>query len=161
MVVAYYEVYAEGLRIGYLLVSLDAAVENNHELHILLGNKVDNLVRDAVALLISGGNIEIEFGVEILKIAVHKRHGRSAIHVIVAVHKYFLLRTHSSVKTLYGLIHVGHEEGVVEVTERRMKEALGGFDCGYATLYQKVAHRRAVGKTARKLGAELLLFGRQ
>ena len=90
---------------------------------------------------------------------MYKSHGRRAVDVVVAIDHNFLFRPHGAVQAVDGLVHVLHQEGVVEVTERRMEELLG---LGYgrdAALNKQVAYRGAIGEAAGKLAAYPYLPG--
>ena len=57
MVVAYYEVYAELLGIGYLLDGFYSAVENYYQFHVVGVCIVYSLFAHAVSFFVSVGNI--------------------------------------------------------------------------------------------------------
>ena len=67
MVVADYEIDAERGGMFDFLVGLYAAVENNHQLDTLVGEFVDAFAGYAIAFVVACGNVEIEFGVEVLQ----------------------------------------------------------------------------------------------
>ncbi len=88
--VADYEIYSAGGRVFYFINGLDTAVEDDYELDVFLGGTVYGRFGDAVSLVVAGGDIEVDFRIEILQITVDQRYGGGAVHVIVAVDKYFL-----------------------------------------------------------------------
>ena len=158
VVVADDEVDAQLLGVGYLLVGLDAAVEDDDKLHALLGGQVDGGFGDAVALIVARGDVVVYLGVVVLQVAVHERHGRRAVHVVVSVDHDSFFGPHRSVEPVYSLVHVGHEEGVVEVAQRRMEKFLSFGNRTNASLHQQFAYRRDGGKPSCELCLELLFF---
>ncbi len=142
------------------LVGLYAAVENNHQLDTLVGEFVDAFAGYAIAFVVACGNVEIEFGVEVLQVAENKRHGSAAVHIVVAVHHDALFAAHGAVQALHGSIHARHEKRIVKVAQRRVEEPLGTIDIVDATLYQKIGNRLAVGEATGKFSADALFFHR-
>lgn len=143
MVVADYEVDAMLAGMGYLLVGLDAAVEDDDEFYALTGEIVDDVARDSIPFFVAGGNEIVDVGVEVAEILVDQRNGCSAIDVVVAVDHYLLFRPHGSVEPVHRFLHVGHKEGVVEIFQPGIKESLGILDRRDATLHQQLAYGRA------------------
>ncbi len=158
MVVADDEIDAAGGCILDFVDGLDAAVEYDDELDAVVGRIVDDVARYAVALVVAGGYVEINLGVEILEIAVYERHGSGAVDIVVAVHEYLLFGAHGAVEAVDGLVHVGHEEGVVEVAQRWMEKFLGLGDRCDAALHEQLAYRGDIGITAAQLALEFLLL---
>ena len=143
-----------------LVDGFDAAVENYDQFHTLLGHIIDAFARNAVAFVVACGDIEIELGVEILKIAVYERYGSGAVDIVVAVDHDFFFRTHSPVEAFDGFVHIVHEERIVKVAEGWVKELIGCCYGGDATLYKEVCYGRTIGKAPGKFGAESLFFRR-
>ncbi len=57
----------------------------------LLGDIVDALARYSVAVVVAGGNVEVELGIIVLEVAVDEGYGGGAVDVVVAVdHNSFL-----------------------------------------------------------------------
>ncbi len=160
VVVADYEIDAERGGMFDFLVGLYAAVENNHQLDTLVGEFVDAFAGYAIAFVVACGNVEIEFGVEVLQVAENKRHGSAAVHIVVAVHHDALFAAHGAVQALHGSIHARHEKRIVKVAQRRVEEPLGTIDIVDATLYQKIGNRLAVGEATGKFSADALFFHR-
>ncbi|GFI14669.1 hypothetical protein IMSAGC008_02229 [Muribaculaceae bacterium] len=108
MVVAYYEIDAAFGCIAYFVDGLYSAVENYYELYAAFGHIVYAFAGYAVAFLVAGGDIVFELGVKILQIAVHKGHGRGAVHIVVAIYEDFFFRAHRTVQPLDGFVHIRH-----------------------------------------------------
>ena len=114
-------------RMGDFDVGLYATVENDDEFNTLTCEIVDGFRRNAISLLVAGGDEIVDVGVEILEILVDKRDGSGAVDVVVAVYHYLLLGPHGSVEPFDSLVHVGQKERVVEVLQLRMEEAVSFF----------------------------------
>ncbi len=156
--IADYEVYAKRRRVCYLVVSLYPAVENYHKFHILCRYLVDYGTRYSVAFLVARGDVEVQFGIEILEVSVDKSDGRCAVDIIIPVNKYFFLGTHGAVEPFDGLVHVRHKKRIVEVAQRGMEKFLGALNGRDTPLDEQIADRRAVGETPRKLLPQLLFL---
>ena len=84
-------------------------------------------MRDAVAFLIAVRDIELNllFLEERLEVGVDQSHGCGAVHVIVAVNQHFLALVDGAEHALDGFVHVGHQEGIVELVEGGTEESFG------------------------------------
>ena len=145
MVVADNEVDTAALGILYLVDGFDATVEDDYQLHPIVGGIIDYLARYAIALVVACWNVKVNLRIKILQIPVHQGNCCGAIYIVVAIHQDFFFRAHCAVDAVHRLVHVGHQEGVVEVTQRRVKEFLGLFDRRDATLHEQLRHRRTIG----------------
>lgn len=125
VVVADDEVDAERLGVGYLFNSLDAAVEDDDELHAGLLGVVDAFLAYAVTFVVAIGDVILDVGVELLYELIHQCYRSASVHVVVAVDEYAFLAAHRVVEAVDGEVHVLHEEGVDEVCQLRMEESLG------------------------------------
>ena len=109
------QIDAQALGGGYFVDGLDAAVEDYEEFHIGLLGILDALTRHSVALFVAVGDVVVDVGIVFLQESVYQCHGRHAVDIIVAIDHDALLAAHGHVQALYGQVHVGHEEGVVQV----------------------------------------------
>ena len=125
MVVADYEVDAVVAGILYLLDSLYAAVKYYDELHLIFDGIINAFSRDAVSLFVAGGYIIFYVAVIILQIFIYQGYGCGAVDIIVAIHHYALLGAHSFVQAFHGLVHVRHQERVMQVGNGRRQKSLG------------------------------------
>ena len=91
MMVADDKIDAERGGIFYLFDSLDSAIQDYYQFHPRGMSLVDGFGRDAISLVISGGDIVLDVGVEILQVLVDQCDGSSAIDIIVAKHHDLLL----------------------------------------------------------------------
>lgn len=83
--IADYKIDATCFGILYFLDCFDAAVEDNDEFDAGFGSFVDNALRYAIALVVSGRYVVLYLAVEILEIAVHQCDGCRAVNVIVSI----------------------------------------------------------------------------
>ena len=150
VVVADYHVYSLAAGVLHLLNGLDAAVQGDYEVHARLRGVVDALCGKAVALVISVGDVEVHFRGEALDEGIDQRHGGGAVHVIVSVNQDFLSAGYGVAHALDGYVHVLHQEGVVQVVQRRAEEGAGLLEGLHSPLDQKVG-QDAVNS---KLGCE-------
>ena len=67
---------------------------------------------------------------------VNQRDGRAAVHVVVAVNHDLLVVAHGAFDPLDRLVHVLHQERIVEVREVGFKELVRLFYGVYASLYE-------------------------
>ena len=123
--VAYDEVDAETLGIGYFVNGLDTAVEDYDELYTRLLGIVDALLAHTVALVVTVGDVILDVGVELLYKLIHQRYCRASVHVVIAIHQDALLAPHGIVKAVDGQVHILHEERIDKVGQLRMEESLG------------------------------------
>ena len=131
------EIHAFGLRIDNLFRGLDTAVEGDDEPHALAGGEVDTLDRDAVAFGIAVGDVEGQvFMPDLAQELVNQRDGRAAIDVVVAVDHDLLSVAYGAFDPFDRLVHILHQEGIVEVREVGFKEFLRLFYRVYASLYE-------------------------
>ena len=91
------EVYSALTCIGYLLHSLDAAVEHDHQSHARLGSIIHTLARHSVTLLIAVGDVIVDIGIILLQESIHQCNGCASVHIIVSIHQYALLAAKSSI----------------------------------------------------------------
>ena len=137
VVVADDEIHAFRLCIGNLFRGLDAAVQGDDEADALVGRQIDPLDRDAVPFGIAVRDVEHQvFVPDLAQELVDQRDGRAAVHVVVAVDHDLLIVRHGALDPLDRLVHVLHQEGIVQVRETRSKELLRLFYGVYASLYE-------------------------
>ncbi len=137
MVVADDEIHAFLFGIDDLFRGLDTAVEGDDEPHALAGCEVDALDRNTVAFGVAVGDVESQVLVpELAEELVDQRHGRAAVDVVVAVNHDFLIVRDGPFDPFDRLVHVLHQERVVEVGEGGLKELFRLFYGVYASLYE-------------------------
>ena len=111
--------------IFHLVDGLDAAVERDDQAETAVGRPVDALVGHAVALVVAVGNVEIDLVGETRDEGIDQRDGRRAVHVIIAIDQDLLPGGDRAVQALHGLVHVLHQEGVVQGVQRGAEEGAG------------------------------------
>ena len=137
VVVADDEIHALRLRIDNLFRGFDAAVQGDDEPHALAGREVDPFDRNAVTFGIAVGNVEHQvFVPDLAQELVNQCDGRAAVHVVVAVNHDLLVVAHGALDPLDRLVHVLHQERIVEVREVGFKELVRLFYGVYASLYE-------------------------
>ena len=143
MVIADDEVDAERAGVGYLLDGLGARVYGDDELDACLSGLSDPGRGDAVALIIAVGDMVAQLvgGTVSTEIAVEQRHGRGAVDIVVAVDEDLVPTLQGEAEACHGGLHVLHEEGIVQLLETRMEEALGLLHRANAALDQEAPHR--------------------
>ena len=144
----------------HFLDGLDAAVQRNNQVHAIVGRPVQGLVREAVAFVVAVRDIERELLGEILEEGIQLGHSRGAVYVVVAVNQDLLLAHDGLVQTLYGLVHILHQERIVQVFQLRAEETAGFFKVVYATLDQKVGQNPVNAEFCSQF-ASLLCVGRR
>ena len=125
MVVADDEVDAFLLGIGYLIDCLDTAIQHDDELDTSLVCIIHSFHGHSITFLVSVGDVVVDVGIELLEELVDQCYGRSAIHIIVTIHQYAFLPSHSFVQTIDRDVHIPHQEGVVQLVELGTEEFLG------------------------------------
>ena len=137
MVVADDEIHAFLFRIDDLFHGLDSAVEGDDERDAFLRRVIDAFDRDAVAFGVPVWNVERQVAVsDVAEELVHERHGRAAVHVVIAVHHDLLAVAHGLRHAFHRAFHVFHQKRIVQVGELRIKKLLCSFYCVYASLYE-------------------------
>jgi hypothetical protein len=121
VVVADDHVHAPCVGMVHLVHRADAAVEGDDERKPVVGRKVDALGAHAIALAIAVGNVEVQVA-QVFQEAIDQGHGRGAVHIIVAIDEHLLAIAKGAHQAVNGLVHVLHQEGVVEVVERWAEE---------------------------------------
>ena len=74
------------------------------------------------------------------EIAVEQRHGRGAVDVVVAVDEDPIPTLQREAEARHSGLHVLHEEGIVQLLEARMEEALRLLHRAHAALDQEAPH---------------------
>ena len=161
VVVANDEIDAERGGIFDFLDGLNAAVEDYDEFDALLVELVDYAMRDAISVVVAGGDIVSDVGVVIAEILVDERHSGSAVDIVVSVNHNALLASHGTVETSHCEVHLGHQEGVVEVAQGRAEELFSLLNRRHTSLNQKLANSGCVGITLCQRRLYLLFFGCQ
>ena len=159
VVVADDEVDTLFLGIRHLFHGLDAAVQHDDQLHARLRSIIHSFHRHAVALVVAVRNVIVDVGVILLDELVDQCHGRSAVHVIVAIDQYSFFPAHSPVQAFHGRIHVLHQERIVQLGKLGTEELPRGLDRGDATLHQQPGQYRADAQRLRQLPAFFCLLG--
>ena len=137
------EVYSALTCIGYLLHSLDAAVEHNHQSHARLSGIIHTLARHSVTLLISVGDVIVDIGIILLQESIHQCNGCASVHIVVSIHQDALLTAKSSIEPGHCLVHILEQERVKQFGELRAKEGTGFLCSGDTTFEQESAKHRA------------------
>ena len=139
VVVADDEVHAALVGVGHLVDGFDAAVERDDECDATADGVVDALERDAVALIVAVGDVVFDRRGVGAEEFVDQRHGRCAVHVVIAINHDPLLVAQSLVEALDSLEHVGHQEGVVQVAEVGVEVVEGLVGGGDTSLHEQQA----------------------
>ena len=115
MMVADDYVNALGRGIFYLVNGLDSAVQCYNEPETVFRSPVDTLFGHAIALVISVGNVEIHRRSQPADKRIDQCHCCSPVHVIVSIDENLLIAVHCLFKTLHRLVHILHQERVMDV----------------------------------------------
>ena len=143
VVVADDEIYAKALGVGYHVIGLDAAVENDDELHARLMGIVNAFLAHAVAFVVAVGNVIVDIGVKLLQELIDQCHSRATVNIVVAINEHSLLTSHGIVEPVHGHVHVLHQERVDEVGKLRAEKPLGGTFRSDASLDEQSRKSRA------------------
>ena len=135
MVVANDEIDPLTLCIDNLLGSLDSAVQGDDQRDTLAGGVINTLARNTVSLRVAVGDIEREvFVSDLAQELVDQSHRSGSIHVIISVHHNLLAISDGLLHALNRLLHILHQEGIVQVSELRVEELTRSFYGVYASL---------------------------
>ena len=124
MVVADNEIDAETLGIRHQRIAPHAAIECNDETEALLSRIVDALFGNAVAFLVPVGDIILNPRIKGAEELIYDRHGSGAIHIVIAIDKDSLLAADGEFDARNGLLHVLHQERIVQMVETGFEETL-------------------------------------
>ena len=108
MVVANDEIDAQLLGVGNFVDGLDAAVQNDDELHARLPCILNAFAAHPVALVVAVGNVVIDIRIEQAQEFIDQGHRRAAIHIIIAINHDTLLTPHGVVEPIDGHVHIFH-----------------------------------------------------
>ena len=130
MVVAYDHIYSLCPGIFDLLIGLDAAIQSDDQSETAVAGPVYSLERKAIALVITVGNIEVDFLGISPQERIYERHRRRAVDIVVAVNQYLFLGGDGLADSFHRSIHILHQEGIVEIVKAGTEEGtrlLEGF----------------------------------
>ena len=159
MMVADDEVDALLFGIGYLVDGFDATVEDDNELHALLLGIVYTFLAYAIAFVIAVGDIVFDVGIKLQQKLIDQRYGCTPIYVVIAIHENTLLAAHGIVESVYGDVHVLHQERIDEVGKLGAEESLGCRLGGNATPNQQQGENGAHVELLTQFLSSLFLFG--
>ena len=106
-------VQPQRLRAGDLLDGGDPAVDREHELAALVGEPLDRLPRDAVALVEAAREVPVDVRAELAQTGDRERRGADAVDVVVAVDADPLARRDRGADPVAGRGGVAEERRVV------------------------------------------------
>ena len=157
MVVAHNDINAVFVGHLHLVVGFDTTVKGDQQVHIVVAAIFHALVGDAIALRIAVGNIVFHqiFGIgtdNLAKERVKKRHGGGSINIIIAVNQNFLVVDNSVGQAFHGLVHILHQEGVMEFADVGVEELFSRLRRINASLDKQCGQRFLNGK----LGGQFL-----
>ena len=142
MVVTHNHINSPLLCILHLLHSLDAAVKCNKKGISTFMSPVNSLVGNAVPLIIPHRYVVLQILGKGTQECIYKRNCRCAVHIVVSVNQNFLVVLNSFVHTLYRLLHILHQERVMQHLEVWPEECPRLLVCCNAPLHQKVRQHR-------------------
>ena len=151
---------AERVGVGHFLDRFDAAVQDDHQFDPRGGRVVYATLREAVALVVAVGDIVADVGAVMAQETVDHRHGRAAVHVIVAEHENALAAAYHTVDGVDGHVHVVHQKRVVQIGELWMKEFLGFRDICNTAVLQQTREDRVNTQLPAELAGRFLFLGR-
>ena len=118
--------HAQHLRQTDLLVVGDAAVHGDEQ-PVLFRHLPHRIAIEAIALLMAGGDAEVRLRAHLPERLQHDGGGRHAVHIIVPVNDDGHARRHCLADDAHGLVHALHEEGIVQLGQIGVQEALRLF----------------------------------
>ena len=110
-------VYSQLIGECHLVYGLDTTVKGNHQRGALLMSPAHAGLRDTVSLLVPVRYVVFELIMVPVQKAIDQRDCRSAVHVVIAIDKYLFLPGDGLSKACDRLIHVLHQEGVVQLIQ--------------------------------------------
>ena len=125
---------ALGAGIFHFVDGLDPAVQRDNQADPVVRGPVQRLVRQAVAFVVAIRNVKLYFGRELFDKGIDLCYSRGAVYVIVSVHQDFFTGSDGRVQAFHRLVHVCHEEGVMEVLQAGTEEGTGLLKGGHAAL---------------------------
>ena len=127
MVVCDDEVDAEAGRKCGFLYGRDAVVHRDDEAAALIINRLDRVLREAVAVALPAGQHTLDGGAHPFQVLIEQGRGGHTVHVVVAEDDDRLPLVDGPQDALTGFIHVGQEHGVAQLFFARQKgQRLGG-----------------------------------
>ena len=138
MMVADNHIYTETPCELHLFHGLDSAIDSNDELEPSCRSPGNALGGDSIALVIAVRDVEIHLVGEAAYERMQESHSRSAVHVIVSIHQYFLSFTDCAVKPFHSRVHILHQERVVEIVQTGPEEGPGLLESLHSPLYEQV-----------------------
>ena len=128
------------------VVRLDAAVEGNQQVDVVVAAVLDALFGDAVAFGVAVGDVEFDVfvGVRAADFAeegVEQGDGRGAVHVVVAIDHDSFVMDDGFGESFHGDVHVFHQERVVQFFNIGFEEVARVLHGGDAALSQQSGER--------------------
>ena len=160
MVVADDDLDALGAGILHFVNGLDAAVQRDDEADTVVRSPVQGLVREAVAFVVAVRDIEVYLLGKVADKGIDLGHGSGSVYVIVSIDQNLLSTGDGLVQPFYGFVHIGHEEGVVEVFQAGAEETAGLFKGLYAALDKEVCQNPVYTQFSRQLRCLLRIRSR-
>ena len=150
MMVADNDIYALAGRIADLVVGLDPAVQGDYQAEPVVGGPVYSLVRHPVSFIIPVWHIKIHIAGESLQKRIDKRHSRGPIDIIIPIDQYLLSRPDGRLHPFHGLVHILHQERVVEIVETRPEKRPRFLKGPDASLHKQLRQDRVDAKFGRE-----------
>ena len=119
MMVADDEIHANAVGIFHFLHRLDTAVKRNNERATFLFGGVDTFGGDAVTFCIAIRDVVYQIVGLGAQERVHKRHGSSTVHIVVAIDHDALMIINSLAQSIHSRSHITHQERVMQTVQRR------------------------------------------
>ena len=131
-------VYALAGGVCDLVDGLDAAVQGYDEPGAVVRGPVYSLEGDAVTFVVPVRDVEVDLRGEAADERIHQCHGGCPVNVVIAVYEDFLPRGDGLMQPFHRLVHVLHQERVVQVLESWTEEGAGLVKGLHTAFYQKL-----------------------
>jgi len=136
-------VQAQSAGVSHLLDGRDTAVDRHHHLGATVGELLERLAAEPVALLDTVGDVDVDVGAQVAQAPHQQRGGADAVGVVVAEDGDAPPRAHGVEQEIRRRGDLAVPAGVVQFVQGGLKEALGCGRLLQAAVEQQ--HRRHVG----------------
>ena len=121
----------------HLFDGLDAAIQGDDQGETVVRGPVDAFVGDAVPLVISVRDVIVDLLRKTPQEGIDQGHRRGTIHIIIAIDQDLFALGNRLADPLHGGVHIGHQEGIVQIIQAGTEERAGLLEGLYAPLDQQ------------------------
>src|SRR5690606_20686996 len=138
VMVADNEIDASLAGIVHFVQRLDAAIQCDNQRKPIFRSVVNPLSGNTISFGISIGQIKLQARVELPEKTIDNGYSGRSIHIIITINKYLFLIAYSVFNTCNSLVHVFHQERIMQQRQIRTEKTAGVFKAIDSSIYQQL-----------------------